>query len=268
MGCASERNPVTPSPGPSTEFSAHQAHAGAANRHLLGLWTISIPADRNNPVIVPDRAACMHLNVTKLLEDPAYGNCLTISGVEVVQPNELILWLTLTHPFPELLNYMGFDVRGILITGANYTFPDSERQIAQGDEYLRLLNYDGYTSLFNPTEFPEGGPRRPILSYITGKYAMGGDLSTTLCPFVAYKKHTERRIFFDVYPHKEAHYVHLALPEGPLEFGYAIDACWAPVDGEINDPIEDYPPEANCLEAYEIAPQINPILPPDNSGTV
>ena len=31
----------------------------------------------------------------------------------------------------------------------------------------------------------------------------------------------------------------LDLPDGPLEFGYAVDVCWTPVEPPVNDPVED-----------------------------
>jgi hypothetical protein len=269
LGCASHGNPVAP----STDLSAlsqpgsHAADTGGPNRSFLGLWTISIPADRSNPVVIPDRAASMHLNALGFLDQGPCDNCLKFYDRQLISPNEMMVLLQLMHPFPDSPRLMVFDVRGILISGADYTFPESERQIARGDTHLRLLNYDGYTSLFNPTEFPEGAPNPQILTYIAGKYAPGGDLSATLNPFVAYMHDSPRRIFYDPYYNGNRRWVHLAMPDGPVEFGYAIDACWTYVS-EKPDELDDFPLSANCLEAYEIAPRTSEIIPPDNSGTL
>jgi hypothetical protein len=44
----------------------------------------------------------------------------------------------------------------------------------------------------------------------------------------------------------------ISIPEGAkkIDFGYAVDACWMDVD-KVSNPWLDFPPEANCLEAYE-----------------
>ena len=112
-----------------------------------------------------------------------------------------------------------------------------------------MLEPDGYTPLFNPTEFPEGSAPWPILGYIKGKYATYDSLTATLNPFVAYGIDLPRRVF--IAGTSESRTVLINTPSLPLEFGYAVDASWFPVD-EVNDPVEDFPIEANCLEPYKI----------------
>ena len=174
--------------------------------------------------------------------------CFKVSNLQITGPNELSVDITLTHPYPGLLKYTGFDVRGIFISAADYTFPSSGRTIALGDTVPRMLNPDGFTSLFNPTEFPPTTP--PALGYIAGKHATGGDLSATLNPFVAYRKDAPRRMFEA--GGSETKTVTIHAPAGALHFGYAVDACWAPVN-KVVDPIKDFPELANCLEAYAIS---------------
>jgi len=110
-----------------------------------------------------------------------------------------------------------------------------------------MLNPDGYTPLFNPTEYPQTFPA--ALGYIPGKYATGGDLSATLNPYVAYRRDAPRCMFEA--GGSEARTIRLYAPSGPIHFGYAVDACWEPVENVI-DPLTDFPPEANCLEAYRL----------------
>jgi hypothetical protein len=114
----------------------------------------------------------------------------------------------------------------------------------------RILNADGYTSLFNPTEYPETNPGSPALRYIPGKLAPGGDLSSTLMPYIAYGEDEPRCVFGA--GAVKCRTVRLRLADGPFEFGYAVDGCWVPVPGGVTDPLTDFPPEANCLEAYRI----------------
>jgi hypothetical protein len=240
-GGAGGKSPVVPS---SAEA---QIVESAGNRLLWGIWDVYISADRRNAEVVPIRAADMHLNVVRFLEVTPCKTCLTIENLHVTGTNELEADVTLTHPFPGLLKYTGFDVRGIFISGADFTFPVSGRKIAWGDTVPRMLNPDGYTPLFNPTEYPPANP--PALGYIPGKKATGGDLSATLNPFVAYRRDAPRRMFEA--GGSETRTVTLYVPPGPIHFGYAIDACWQPVD-QVIDPITDFPMSANCLEAYRM----------------
>jgi hypothetical protein len=246
IGCASRGgNPAVPPAGLSDSPKLEEADGHPANNHhIWGLWQISISEDRQVVEVVPARGGEMHLNVVRLLEITPCDHCLTISNLHLTGPNELEADLTLTHPFPGLLKYTGFDVRGIFIAQTDFTFPVSGRKIAWGDGVPRMLNPDGYTPLFNPTEFPQTTPA--ALGYIPGKHATGGDLSATLNPFVAYRKDAPRRMFET--GGAETRTVKLYAPTGPIHFGYAVDACWQLVD-DVIDPLTDFPPDANCLEA-------------------
>ena len=242
-GCSATSldSPTSPSP------QQMQTEGDSAGRLLWGIWDIYIPADRTGAEIVPIRTADMHLNVVRLLEVSPCASCLTIGNLRVVGPNELLADVTLAHPFPGLLKYTGFDVRGIFISEADYSFPANGKALGWGGGIPRIISPDGYTGLFNPIEYPETDP--PALGYIPGKYAPGGDLTATLNPFMAYKKDEPRRMFeagtagtktFDLF-----------APPGPIHFGYAVDASWVLVE-DVSDPIVDFPPEANCPEPYRI----------------
>jgi hypothetical protein len=253
IGCAGSagKNPADPS------FPVAAQTAIATNRHLWGIWDVHIASDRQTAEIAPLRTADMHLNAVRLLEVKPCTSCLKISNLQIIGPNELSADLTLTHPFPGLLKYTGFDVRGIFISTSDFTFPMSGRQIAWGDSVPWILDPDGYTPLFNPTEFPPTTP--PALGYIPGKYSTGGDLSANLNPFVAYRKDAPRRMFES--GGSETKTVKIHAPTGPIHFGYAVDVCWQLVDNVI-DPLTDFPPDANCLEPYAISVDIGPGLQP------
>ena len=107
-----------------------------------------------------------------------------------------------------------------------------------------------YTNLFNPTEFPETLPGPPAFKYTPGKYSNSDDLSATLNAFVAYERDEPRRMF--ALGTLSTRTIPLRVPDGPFEFGYAVDACWKKVDGEVTDPVADFPPDANCLEPYRL----------------
>jgi hypothetical protein len=82
----------------------------------------------------------------------------------------------------------------------------------------------------------------------------GGDLSATLNHFFAYEQDQPRRMFLPGTVSTRTILVH--IPDGPLEFGYAVDVSWFPADGEVTDPVNDFPAEANAMEAYKISVEV------------
>jgi len=221
------------------------------NRAILGFWTFHVPTDRSTVEAIPMRGTEMHLNAVNLLESLACDDCLKIDEVFFTSSDVLHANVTITHPWPGMVKYTGFDVRGIVITGHDFAFPESNRKISWSGENVRMLYADGYTTLFNPTEYPVDKPGWPMFRYIPGDFAGGGDLTATLNPYVSYRDGDEnnpRRIFAAGSSATET--ITLDLVPGDLEFGYAVDACWSPAEGNIADPEEDFPPDANCREAY------------------
>jgi hypothetical protein len=203
--------------------------------------------------VVPLRSSDMHLNLVNFLDSGGYKG-LEISGVEHILPDFLKVDLKFTHPFGgiSVSGYRIFDVRCILMTDSEYEFPESARRIAWSGNYPIVVNPDGYTSIFNPTEFPEfSGP--PLLTYITGKYSFGDLPNSTLNPFIAYRRNDDRRRFTTHYTFHETRKVWLTPPDGPFSFGYAVDCSWMVADGT-------YPPEANCPEPYNIKTWLGPGL--------
>ena len=260
IGCGTSRDPIAGGTDGDVAPAVQQpsdSRCGTGNRVLWGLWKISISADRQTITVVPDRVGALHFNVVRLLEVAPCTDCLRVKNVQVI-PDGLRADVTLVHPFPGLLRYTGFDIRGIFISGEDYTFPVSGRKIAWGDDVARMLNPDGYTHLFNPTDFPYTKP--PILGYIPGHKAPGGDLSATLNPYVAYEQQQPRCVFMPGTASTRT--VELHFPPGPLEFGYAVDASWFPAGVEVTDPVNDFPPEANCMEAYRADVQLGQGLNP------
>ena len=264
-GCVRDRDisPIAPPSDLASHGNVLQTSAG--NRYLWGFWEIGISSDRSNVEIVPMRTGSMHFNVLKLLEQSPCSNCLTVGNVKVQPDGSLSVTIGVKHPFPGLLKFTGFDVRGIVIGYSDFTFPASGQKIALGDGMVRLLNPDGFTSLFNPTDFPESGPSNPLLKYDTGKWSHGADFDATLNPYLAYSQDKPRRMF--AAGTSDSKIALLQVPSGPLEFGYAVDACWTPV-GNVTDPEKDFPPEANCLEAYKINVNVDSTLPSWPGSTV
>ena len=246
IGCSSGHSPVTPAPDPVQLFPNSVNHS---NRTVWGYWTIKLDPDNGSIEIVPDRDASLHFNVVRLLEVQPCTDCLTIKNLSWLPGNMLQCDFQLRHPFPGNVKLTGFDVRGVLVTNADTLFPVSDRWASLDGSNPVLINPDGYTSLFNPVEFPPDTAPYPILGYIPGKFSTGGDMTATLNPFMAYCKGNPRRVYYT--SSIESVGITMQYPDGPIEFGYVVDASWIKVD-EVTDPVTDFPPEANCLEPYDL----------------
>ncbi len=238
------------------------------NRHIWGIWSVTIGADANSFDIIPVRGAAIHLNTLKFLEQTPCTDCLGIGGISFNPPDKLSVDITIKHPFPGLPNLSGFDVRGILITGSDFTFPACGRTIALGDTYPRMAEPDGFTSLFNPIEFPDTGPGPPALKYIPGKFAHEGDFTAALNPFRAYAVDSPRRVFTSGGIETQTiTLISTNAGSGSLEFGYAVDVSWEKPPGPVVDPVTDFPLSANCLEAYRIDIDIENYVPLSAGGS-
>jgi hypothetical protein len=245
--CSGGGGPVTPATPDLTDASP-SAHSG--QHCLLGYWDIFIDAERSSFEIIPLRDAQMHFNVLYPVEHTWEKSYLEICNVHFRDPNSISLSAFLNHPFPGNLPYTGFDVRVIFISQATCTFPATGATVAYGDDVPRLLNPDGYTSLFNPVDYPESANRSNLLKYNRGELAVGSQLTSTVNPYKACGILKYRRAFVPGNDEFLSFSIH--LPDGPVQFGYAIDASWAPAPGPITDPYTQFPMDANCLEAFKI----------------
>ena len=265
VGCGGGDGPVLPgNPEQGAGAGSRVQHEVQSNRYLLGMWEVEIDPGSTEATIVPIRAVGMHLNIVQLLEVNPCSTCLTIEGIYLEEPNLLHAHVTLTHPFPGVPGKTGFDVRGIFISEGNYTFPIGGRRVAWGTGVPVVLNADGYTELFNPAEYP---PAEPVWRrYIPGESSTGGNVSATLNPFLAYRRDAPRRMFEA--DGSETRTIRLLFPPGQVHFGYAVDACWQLVPHEIVDPLVEFPPDANCLEAYQITVDLPWGLEPEPGSEV
>lgn len=258
VGCSSggSYNPIIPGDSITGQFNSEITPLKEArnNRALVGLWDIHVSADRQTIDVIPQRASASHFNLVYFMETDPCHDCLKLKNFETAPPFGLNLDMQITHPFPGIPELTCFDPRGIIITKGDTYFPGWVKFCTLEWGSLILLNPDGYTSIFNPTDYPQDAPVHPLLKYVPGKYQINGLLDATLNPFVAYQKDEPRRMFRpgDI----STRTLNVILPFGPLIFGYALDVSWSPAPGEVNDPEVDFPIEANCLEAYQIDVQL------------
>ena len=125
----------------------------------------------------------MHVNVVPILEPPA-GAKLKISNLVF---NGLIcdVDVTLIHPYPGLSQYIGFDVAGIFMSKGTLAGFQDPKLIMAGQGETRLLNPDGYTRWWNPSEFSIAGV--PIFRYKDGLLGSKNSVEHFNCTLNGYK---------------------------------------------------------------------------------
>ena len=129
----------------------------AQGHYLWGMWQMKADLSPGELEVINLRGADMHLNALPFLEPPAMLN-LTVESVEF-NGNIVDVDIGLTHPFLGSTEFTGFDVCGILITNDSINGFSDSSVIITGEGDTRLLNPDGYTRWWNPSEFPHTGTK-------------------------------------------------------------------------------------------------------------
>ncbi len=226
----------------------------------------SINPDAETIDIVALREADFHLNALPFLEPPVFVN-LSLESLDF-QGNTVIADIGLRHPFLGLNEFTGFDVCGILISnGSVGGFSDTDL-LFPGPDDLHLVNPDGFTRWWNPSEFPSNGT---VFGYTDGMlgtpYSVGG-FTATVNGYKYYCNDLEEpnapiddvnpdgRGFFSA-GQKNVRRFTIDMGTGGLVFNYAVDASWTMPDGSPPyDVPDDFPPGANRPEAWNISVEI------------
>jgi hypothetical protein len=142
----------------STERSAHGGVRG-----LWGFYNVALyPAERRAEII-PLRTAMLNINAIIFMHGADGG----LSGleIEIIDYEDLgitgdcTVGVTLKHPYPELLEFCGFDVMGLFMgNGSDQGVEDSSLIFPVVGEDPVLMNADGYSRWMNPTEFSDDAP--------------------------------------------------------------------------------------------------------------
>jgi hypothetical protein len=259
-GCA--RDPLVP-PSNSDEQPALSGNSdvGEGPYHLWGEYHLYINDTHEQIDVVPQRQGRFHLNTLKFLESYC-SDCLKINYLHNNGDGTVDLSVQITHPFPGLRQYTGFDVKGIVMFQGSREFDWNPPSLFYPENYRvssrllgdpELLNADGYTFRWCPMF--DIGSSMPIFNYWPGKYS-NGTPTANVNGFLNYYSNEDRHMF-ECDANVSRTY-HIWLPPGPLVVGYAVEACWEPplVNPVIN-PAEDFPITANQPEPYYFNVVIN-----------
>lgn len=255
LGCSGAVEMTSPEPARTPD--------GSASHQLLGLYRFIGDPEAGNLDIIPLRNAGAHLNVLPFLEPPPFVN-LSLEGEIVTSSHSIKVTLGLRHPFTGMDEFSGFDVCGIVIGRGSLTPYDDTDLVVAGPDEVHLMNADGYTRWWNPTEFPyQQGNINAYSDGILGTPHSIGQFTATLNGYKYFANGLDsKEDLIDLEPYrrgvfragsKNLRYYHIEYGSGSLVFNYAIDASWQfpPGPGPWDVP-DDFPPGANRPEAWNI----------------
>ncbi len=240
----------------SVEAAAMSAHG------LWGLWQFTADPSAETLDITAMRTGDLHVNVLPFLEPPPFVN-LTL---ETLQFNGDIIEadIGLRHPFLGLTEFTGFDVCGILISNGSISGYDNPDLILAGGDDTYLMNPDGLTRWWNPSEFPHDGTIFGYTDGLLGTPDSSADFNSTLNGYKFFCDELDdpdddvgtvpasSRAMFSPGNKNVRHYT-IHMSPGGLVFNYAVDASWQYPEGQppYQAP-EDFAPGANRIEAWNV----------------
>ncbi len=252
-GCSGARGPVDLPLSQSGEASIQAS--SPAYTHLWGYYDVDIDIPSQTATAVENRQAMFTANVVNFINNKPAGLSFHIKGTSVgPEYIEVDIDVSISHPFPGLHQYDGYDVRGVFMgdgsaslatTGGTYPRAGTD-QMMLADSH-GFGGPDGYTRWFNIGEFSEGG--MPLFSYTEGKLASPGfngtatlnaykyfmdGLGPTGSAFVWLDLHADQHGVFSSGATNTRDY-HLRFPNGKgVVFGYAILANWTGAEPEYH----------------------------------
>ena len=264
--------PTAPDATPTDMRNSQSCHA------IWGLWQFRADPDAGTLEAVQLRDGSFHLNALHFLEPPPLVN-LTVESVKI-KGDIIDADIGLRHPFLGLTEFTGFDVCGIFITNGSITgFDDTDLRMA-GTDNTHLVNPDGYSRWWNPTEFPiNNGTMHSYQDGFLGTPDSTGDYNSTINPYKYYCDYLGptdplsnvipvKRGMFSAGTKNIRHYT-IKLGGAGLVFNYAVDACWVfPTGGSPWVAPDDFPPGANRPEAWRVeVSELENTLWNDGSGS-
>jgi hypothetical protein len=262
IGCGSKGVPTFPTNDTPT-FAQTSVDTGTSKRFLWGVWDCRYDPSNGNLDTALVRGASFHVNVASWINPPN----LTVK-VKSFDPIAAIIDIdvTIINPYGGT-DLRGFDVHGVIMgNGGTLASKADPNVMFMSPLGLRLENADGYTRWWNGVEFKTPG----LCGYSPGffgskiftptttinPYKYFADALTKDEPVVPSIDIANRGTFSTATKHTRNYLIRFPIIDGTpnYTFQYAIDASWAePAAGNPSPkPIEDFPIEANCPEAYHI----------------
>lgn len=240
-------------------------------RPLWGYFNCMADLNAGTVTAVPNRTSTMHINATKPLNN-SLGLSIAVQSGSKPSSGYFIINVSIKHPYPGNPQYTGFDVHGILLCTGGLTAGSLR---IPGPNDPKLLNPDGWSRWWNPSEFTDPG----LLGYVPGKihihpqsgppnsninpYKLFGDALTPGASTGFYKNLylqdiNGRAVFKTTSTNTRRYEIQFPVNSGPvIYFDYAIDASWAlPSPNPPTKIPENFPMNANAPEAFIVETSI------------
>ena len=274
-GCSGNGNPAAPQISGESQLEltgqpARSYQSAGSNTTLLGFWEVAIDPVTLDVEIVPLRGALFTANITRLLQPPATPFNYFIVYLNIaycdIQGGYLDLDITVQHPITSQPIFRVFDMRGIIMGDGSVPFSFDNNVLHAGPDDFQVLNADGYTRWWNPTEFTT---YNVLFGYTHGVIATPGYYASAIInPYKYFADGLEEKTPLSEldlnnrgtfstqagYLKRNYQMQFPVLPGGgPVyKFNYAVDVNWALPDPMYEPlyPVESFPPEANLQESW------------------
>jgi len=181
-------SPVTPTTTP--ELSGATIQAGQSQTHLWGYYDCYIDLETMTVEAVENRSTAFAANVVQFVNGNPANLKFNIKGTPMgTDYIDVDIDVSITHPFPGMSKYDGYDVRGIFIgdgSGSLDYSSDYDYPVLGKDQCMLTKpgsdtgTPDGYTRWYNRKEFGTPG----LFGYTPGLFASNGFAGTaSLCPY-------------------------------------------------------------------------------------
>jgi hypothetical protein len=249
LSCSSgTANPVNPiiTPGKVSATTPSDAQA-----NLWGYYDVYIDTQTQTVTATVNRQAMFTANVVNFINGKPAGLSFKINSTPIGSDYiDVDIDVSITHPFPGLSQYNGYDVRGVFMgdgsaqlatSGVTYAVKGTDQSMFP-DPVDSIGGPDGYTRWFNLTEFSQGG--MPLFQYTKGKLASPSFAGTaTLNPYKYFadglgaaenltdwlsidSNVNQHGIFSSGVKNTRNYYLRFPNAKG-VKFGYAITATWS-----------------------------------------
>jgi hypothetical protein len=241
-GCSgSSNNPLIPiDQGAYHQLTDGTAQSPLSQEYIWGYYSLYFDIENRKVEVVASRSVDFTVNVVKFLNNDPHGLKVKINsttpGTGYV---DLDIDITLKHPMGTVA-YNGYDVRGIFIGNGSAHLKSNADLIypVTGTDQI-LLNADGYTRWFNPSEFQVPN----IFGYVPGKLASKGySPSATLNPYKYFGEALEAGDnlwdYFMANSANEGYFIagtsntrnyklRFPTPAPGIKYGYVVTANWS-----------------------------------------
>lgn len=248
MGCG-DNNPAIPSDAISIGNKTSQTH-------LWGYYDVVIGIENQTVEAVLNRNAMFTLNVVDFINSDIVTNLsFYINDVWVGSDYiDVDIDVSITHPFPGLPEFYGYDVRGVFMSDGSATLgynSDLHYPVFGTDQFMLTDQIDGfggpdgYTRWFNKPEFFNPG----LFGYTQGNLAppdFDGDATLNAYKYFAdglgenenlwdwlNNNASQYGVFSAGSTNKRNYYLRFPNTKG-LNFGYAVLANWEGVESQYH----------------------------------